>query len=141
MTGLLSTGPSDDLPAAAANLLHRAMEDGDVQALNAALHDDVSFYSPASAEPTVGRERVAKVLATAGQIYGGMAVEQLITEGPTGALFFRSDIDGLTLQVCYRLEVETDGRITRLDALMRPLQAAEALVVRMMRQLEEPGRA
>lgn len=141
MTGLLSTGPSDDLPAAAANLLHRAMEDGDVQALNAALHDDVNFYSPASAEPTVGRERVAKVLATAGQIYGGMAVEQLITEGPTGALFFRVDIDGLTLQVCYRLEVETDGRITRLDALMRPLQAAEALVVRMMRQLEEPGRA
>lgn len=141
MTGLLSTGPSDDLPAAAANLLHRAMEDGDVQALNAALHDDVNFYSPASVEPTVGRERVAKVLATAGQIYGGMAVEQLITEGPTGALFFRVDIDGLTLQVCYRLEVETDGRITRLDALMRPLQAAEALVVRMMRQLEEPGRA
>lgn len=112
-----------------------AIQRADRSAVAALLTDGVRFHSPATAEPTVGAELVAHVLTTAGQVYQDLVVEQVLTQGPAEAVFFRAQVEGQALEVCYRLEVDGDGRIVRLAALMRPVAAAEALVQAMMRRL------
>ncbi len=116
-----------------AQRLREAMLVGDPGGIAATLAEDVLFYSPAFAEPTRGRETVAGVLTVAKQVYGRMDFGETLTEGSTAAMFFEAEVDGHRLQVCYRLQVSA-GRVARLDALVRPLEAAQALVSAMMRR-------
>jgi hypothetical protein len=126
---------------AAADRFRAAMEQGSARGLGEVLDANVAFYSPAFAEPTVGREPVAAVLATAREIYGDLRFEQQLTQDTTTALFFTADVDGHRLQGCYRIVVSPEDTVVRLDALMRPIDAAQTLVATMMNRIAQGGPA
>ena len=130
----------DDV-VAVANRFRAAMRDGAAARLGAVLDDDVTFYSPAFAEPSTGRDRVAAILATASGVYGDLSFEQQLVAGPTAVLFFEADVAGQHLHGCYRLTVSELGTITGIEALMRPLDAVQALVTTMMSRLAARGTA
>lgn len=121
--------------AAVADRFRAAMREGAATRLGAVLDDDVTFYSPAFAEPSAGRGTVATILATASGVYGDLAFEQQLVAGPTAVLFFEADVAGLHLHGCYRLTVSERGTIASIEALMRPVDAVQALVTTMMSRL------
>lgn len=129
-----------DGAAEVARLLRDAVRRGDAARIAATLDDDVRFFSPAFTEPTEGRERVAGVLAVAGHVYEGLTFGEPLVDGASAAMFFDAHVDGHPLQGCYRLDVAA-GRVTRLDALMRPIEAVQALVATMMRRTAPGGEA
>lgn len=110
-----------------------ALQSGDSAAIAARLDDDVRFCSPAFDEPTIGRDTVAAVLARARSLYRDMTFEETGAQREAAVLFFRAEVDGNALQGCYRLLVSGEGRVTRVDALMRPVGATQVLVAAMMR--------
>jgi len=124
----------ESLAAGAAHHLREAMTSGEVDRIAAVLADEVAFYSPAFQEPATGRETVAAILTTAAGVYSRLNFGDQFAAGQTAALFFDAVVDGQPLQVCYRLRTTPDGQVIRLDALMRPLEATQALVTEMMRR-------
>lgn len=118
--------------------LRAAVAAGSATHIAALLSPSVVFYSPAFPAPAVGIERVGQVLAMAGRIYGALTIGHSYGDGESAATFFTARIGDHDLQVCYRVDCDTDGRIERIDALMRPLGAAQELVTRMMQALP-PG--
>lgn len=110
-----------------------AVLSGDAAAIAARLDLDVRFFSPAFDEPATGRDTVAAVLARARSLYGDMTFEETGAQRDAGVLFFRARVEGHALQGCYRLRLSDAGTVADLDALLRPLPAAQALVAAMMR--------
>lgn len=105
---------------------------GGIVSIAATLDADVHFFSPAFDEPTIGRDTVAAVLARARAVYGDMTFEETSAQREAAVLFFRAQVAGAALQGCYRLRVSGEGKVSRIDALMRPVGATQALVVAMM---------
>lgn len=133
-------GVDGDGVAGVALRLREAVLGGAVDPIAAVLDEEVRFFSPAFAEPAVGRERVAGVLAVAGGVYEGLVFGEPLVDGTSAVVFFDARVEGRPLQGCYRLDVAA-GRVTRLDALMRPLDAVQALVATMMRRTAPGGGA
>lgn len=121
-----------------ADRFRTAMLTGEADVIADVLSGDVLFFSPAFSEPTSGRATVARVLATATQVYVGMRFDETLVAGSTAAVFFQADVDDQRLQACYRLTLSPDGLVERLDVLMRPVGATRALVAAMTR-LTAPG--
>lgn len=119
----------------ATQALRAAVQDGDAAAIARVLAADVEFASPAFAEPTVGRERVAPVLATARQLYAGLAFTGELADGDRGALLFEASVGGERLQGCYWVRAAAEGTVARIDALFRPVTATQYLVREMMDRL------
>jgi hypothetical protein len=118
-----------------------AFADGDGSWLRGLLADGVAFASPAFAEPTVGGDTVAHVLTTARGVYAGLTLtHELGDGGDGGALFFGATVGGQAIQGVYRVDVDA-GRVVRIDALFRPVAAAETLVRLMMERLAAGGPA
>ncbi len=113
-----------------------AVSTGSAAQIEPLLSSGVAFYSPAFAEPALGRPRVARVLALAGRVYGELALGDCLGAGHSAAAFFTARIGRHELQVCYRIELDEEGGIARVDALIRPLDAAQELVRRMMQALD-----
>jgi hypothetical protein len=125
---------SESSAAGVAERFRVAMAGADADRIAGTLTSDVAFYSPAFADPTLGRATVAAVLATAAEVYRRMDFGEPLTAGPLAVLFFEAEVSGHALQGCYRLQTSPDGQVARLDALMRPLEATQALVAEMMRR-------
>lgn len=111
------------------------MRDGTVGAIAEVLAEEVSFFSPALGEPTVGRDAVARVLSTAAGVYDGLRFTEQLGGDERAALFFEARVAGQALQGCYSVHGDGAGCVTRLDALIRPVPAAQLLVETMMVRL------
>jgi hypothetical protein len=118
-----------------------AFRDDDARGLRAALHDEVAFYSPASGEAAIGAETVTRVLLTARRVYTGPTLTHTYGDDTGGgALFFTARVGDHEIQGAYRVDV-ADGLVRRLDALFRPVTAAEALVAAVMGRLAQESAA
>lgn len=123
------------------DLLWTAFVDGDADRLRQTLHPDVAFFSPAFAEPTVGAATVTRVLITARGVYSDLIRTHRYDDGAGGgALYFTARVDDREIQGAYRADVAGPA-VVRLDALFRPVAAADALVTAMMARLAAGGPA
>jgi len=103
----------------------KAVEDGDLEALEALLTDDVGLHgdgggkAPALAHPVSGRERVIKMLLHwAGVLtrIGGLSLRPTEVNGQPGAIYY--DPDGKLLGV---LSFDfADGRISAIQSIVNP---------------------
>ncbi len=117
------------------NRFGAAMVAGDMTAVAALLHPDVTFASPAVFQPYRGRAATLQVLAAAARTFEDFAYTGE-THGPGAeVLRFRGRVGRYQLEGVDILTTDDDGQITDVTVMVRPLRALEALVAAMQQTL------
>jgi len=116
-----------------------AVEARDLEAIPALLAADAVFVSPVAFRPYQGRELVAAILVGVGRVLDDLVyVREYATEDGDGlALLFDARVGDLEVQGCDFLRFDSDGRITELMVMLRPLSGVQAVAERMAAQFEE----
>jgi hypothetical protein len=110
---------------------------GDFDLLDELLADDVVFESPVVHTPQLGRAITKAYLVAAVQVLGSPEfrwVNRWFAER-SAVLELETRIDGLTINGVDILRWNSEGRITHLKVMIRPLKAINALHKAMARQL------
>jgi hypothetical protein len=111
-------------------LFRDAVEARDLERVRASLAPDVRFYSPIPAEPFVGRDEVASILAIPAAVFGFhdtfRYTRTLVGSDNWYAIAFEAQLaDGL-LEGVDLLQLDDDGLVVELRVFMRPLAQIEA---------------
>ena len=121
--------------------LRALVESGSHHGIEALLHPDVQFRSPAVHTPYVGRETCLHLLGHVVEVFEDFHyVDQIDTDNRTG-LVFRANVtapDGSTKAVegWDYLTHDEDGLITEFAVMVRPLSGLIALAQAMGARLE-----
>ncbi|MRH88089.1 nuclear transport factor 2 family protein [Nocardia sp. SYP-A9097] len=119
------------------NSFRNAVEARDSQALEDLLADDVVFISPVAYKPYPGKAITAAILRGVMRVFEEFRYVREIADGPEHALLFEATVDGKQLSGCDFLKFDTDGKITELMVMVRPLSGANALAAAMGAQFEQ----
>jgi SnoaL-like domain len=117
-----------------------AVEDRDPAALTESLAEDVVFRSPVVFRPYKGKSLVSAIVTQAAMnVFEDFHYVERLEEGDTAALIFKArvgdrQVDGLDL-----LRFGTDGKITELMVMVRPMSGLNALAEAMGREFERLG--
>jgi len=114
-----------------------AVERDDLDAVHAMLHEDVEFRSPAVHRPYQGREVVTHLLAHAKATLEELTYLDELHGQDSVALVFTARVGDKDVEGLDHLTLDTDGRITRLRVMIRPLSGLIAVAQTMGARLEE----
>ncbi|CAN5147938.1 hypothetical protein BH20ACI1_BH20ACI1_22430 [soil metagenome] len=89
--------------------------------------DDIRLYTPIHEEPTVGKQAACQILTVVFSIFENFRYPDIITGQQTHALFFRAEIEGISLEGIDYARTNENGLVTEFSVMMRPLQAITAL--------------
>jgi hypothetical protein len=122
--------------------LREAIEAQDRQRYTALLAEDVRFFSPIEAEPSVGREAASMVLSTVfEEVFEDFRyVEQLDGED-LHLLVFQARVRDVPLEGVDLLKFGSEGLVREFTVMIRPLEAIQAIgqeMSRRMGDLEHP---
>jgi hypothetical protein len=116
-------------------LLHHpfrtAVEAGDLDAMTAALTEDVRLHSPVAFQPFEGKQVVREVFRNLLEVFEGFHYVDELAGADTHALVFRAFVGGRQVEGLDHLRFAPDGRIQDLTVMVRPLSAAVALAEAM----------
>ena len=115
-----------------------AVEAKDLAAMEAALHPDVVFRSPAVHTPYEGRERTMELLREVIEVFEDFRYLHDIGQGDTQALVFAARVGDRELQGLDLVRTDGDGLVTELTVMVRPLSGLAALAQAMAARLQ-PG--
>lgn len=104
--------------------------------MEAALHPDVVFRSPAVFTPYRGRESVMALLATVIEVFEDFRYIDELSGQDTHALVFEARVGDKALQGLDHLTLDGDGLVTELVVMVRPLSGLMALAQEMGARLE-----
>ena len=110
-----------------------AIANGDREALEALVAEDVVFHSPV--QTYRGREQVVHLLVT----IGGVIDDVEPTRHLDGVTFFTAHIEEHPVDGVLDEHARDDGRVTELTLMLRPLAQLQAAVARMARALADPN--
>ncbi|MCS7475508.1 nuclear transport factor 2 family protein [Umezawaea endophytica] len=125
----------------------KAVEVGDLDALEALLADDVVFTSPVAFAPYPGKPITAAILRGVFRVFTDFRYVREIgaPDSQDHALVFTARVGDKEINGCDFLHVNEDGLIDSLTVMVRPLSAAVALSEAMGAQFgriaEEAARA
>ena len=110
-----------------------AVEARDVAAMEAALHPDAVFRSPAVHTPYEGREATMTLLREVVQVFEDFRyVDELHSSGNAShGLVFEARVGDKRLQGWDWLRTDHDGLVTELTVMVRPLSGLIALAQEM----------
>ena len=117
-----------------------AVEAEDPGALTEALADDVVFRSPAVFKPYEGKPIVSTILTEgAMKVFDEFHYVHRFEDGDAAALIFKArvgdrEVDGLDL-----LRFDSEGMVSELMVMVRPMSGLNALAEAMGRELERVG--
>ncbi|NEA27615.1 nuclear transport factor 2 family protein [Actinomadura bangladeshensis] len=116
----------------------RAVEAGDVAALEGLFAEDAVFTSPVVFRPYEGRAITAAIVRGAARVFQDIRyVREIVSaDGRDHALMFQATVNGLQVQGCDFLHLDEDGLIDDLTVMVRPLSAAKALAEAMGAQFD-----
>lgn len=115
-----------------------AVEARDLAAMEAALHPDVVFRSPAVHTPYEGREKTLELLGHVLEVFEDFRyVEELHGDGLHG-LVFEARVGDKHLQGWDKLRLDEDGQVVELVVMVRPLSGLIALAQAMGARLGAP---
>jgi hypothetical protein len=117
------------------NAFGTAMLAGDMTAVSALLHPDVTFSSPAVFQPYRGRAATLLVLAAAAETFEDFAYVAEAHGPQLDVLRFRARVGRYELEGVDILTTDEDGQITGITVMVRPLRGLEALVAAMQQTL------
>lgn len=114
------------------NAFRAAVEARDAGAMEAALHPDVRFNSPAVFRPYEGREAVMGVLRHVLEVFDTLDyTDELTGEDATHGLVFSATVGDKQVQGWDYLRHDADGLVTELTVMVRPLSGLIALAEAM----------
>jgi SnoaL-like protein len=108
-----------------------ALETRDAETLAAALHPDVTFYSPAFEDPLRGRDTVLALFAVLATVFEDPEITDELAGHGTHAITFRVSVDGHPIEGVDHLQLDEDGRVRSITVSMRPLASVQVLAARM----------
>ena len=118
-----------------------AVESRDLARMEDALAPDVVFRSPAVFKPYEGREAVMHLLSTVIQVFEDFEYTDELEgaiqwgAGGTHALVFRARVGDRWVEGLDHLTLDSDGLITQLVVMVRPLSGLTALAEAMTQRL------
>ncbi|GAX54553.1 nuclear transport factor 2 family protein [Streptomyces olivochromogenes] len=120
----------------------KAVEAGDLTAIEEMLADDVVFTSPVAFKPYPGKAITAAILRGVSRVFTDFRYVREIAgaDGRDHALVFTATVGDKELNGCDFLHFDEDGRIDDLMVMVRPLSAAHALSEAMGAQFERISR-
>lgn len=104
-----------------------AVEARDLDALGACFAPEALFHSPVSYGPFEGREAVMKVLSAVMRMFEDFRYGDVFDAGATAALFFEARVGDRQVQGVDHLTFRSDGLISELTVLIRPLSGLNAV--------------
>lgn len=116
-----------------------AVEARDIEAMTAALADDVVFHSPVAFRPYAGKAITAAILRGVLRVFEDFHYVRELSgdDGRAHALVFRTRIGDADIEGCDFLHFDEDGLIDDLTVMVRPLSGAQALAAAMAAQFEQ----
>ncbi|WP_433537804.1 nuclear transport factor 2 family protein [Micromonospora sp. CA-249363] len=116
-----------------------AVEARDLDAVEAALADDVVFRSPVAFKPYVGKAITAAILRGVLRVFEDFRyVRELSGEGARDhALVFEARMGEVAVEGCDFLHLDESGLIDEFTVMVRPLSAAQALATAMAAEFEQ----
>ncbi|WP_223789471.1 nuclear transport factor 2 family protein [Marinicella meishanensis] len=121
---------------------HHVLQQGDLEALNALLANEVVFHSPVLHTPQAGKPLTKMYLAAAFQVLvpNGFKYLREVLSGHQAALEFQAQIDGTVINGVDLIECNEQGQITDFKVMLRPLKALQ-LVQQKMHEMLQAGHA
>jgi len=119
---------SSELASAFLTDWHRIVAERDLEGLREMLAEDVSIGAPPYWQRLEGRNLVHHLLGLIIQTIEGFAYHREWQQDGELALEFTGRVEGLDLQGIDLISLDSDGKITRLDVLIRPVNAVNALL-------------
>ncbi|MGW0629281.1 nuclear transport factor 2 family protein [Streptomyces sp. NPDC002758] len=116
----------------------KAVEAGDLDAVEALLAEDVVFFSPVVFKPYAGKAITAAILRGVTRVFEDFRYDRELT-GPDGrdhTLVFTARVGERELTGCDFIHVGDDGLIDELTVMVRPLSGAQALAEAMGAQFD-----
>ncbi|WP_205699635.1 nuclear transport factor 2 family protein [Conexibacter sp. SYSU D00693] len=104
-----------------------AMEAGDPEAVKATLAPDITFHSPVTPKPFVGRDAAGHVLANILEVFEDLRFTAELAGGDQVAIVFEARIGDRDLQGIDLLTFDDDGLISEFRVLVRPLTGVVAI--------------
>jgi uncharacterized protein DUF4440 len=119
----------------------KAMVDGDRDALDALVADDVVFNGPATAY--AGREQVVEVLAIGGGVLQGLTATREPASIGTGETLtlIEASVEGEQLHGVLLERTDQAGLIAEVTILLRPLGPLQTAIRHIARGMAEAGEA
>jgi hypothetical protein len=121
-----------------------AVEQGDIGSASELFHEAARFRSPVLFKPYEGRDQVLTVLGAAERVLTATGefryVHQL--EDPderVAMLEFATEVDGRQVEGIDKLTFDSDGLITEIKVLIRPLSALQVVGTKMAAEFERIG--
>lgn len=108
-----------------------AVEARDLDAMAAALADDVLLFSPVAFRPFAGRAAVREVFGHLLEVLEGFHYVDELAGSGSHALVFEATLAGRTVQGLDHMRFGPDGLVTEFMVMVRPLTAAIALAEAM----------
>ncbi|MFE1291785.1 nuclear transport factor 2 family protein [Streptomyces sp. NPDC058751] len=124
------------------NAFRKAVEAGDLDAVEELLADDVVFTSPVAFKPYPGKPITAAILRGVWRVFSDFRYVREIAgaDGRDHALVFTAKVGDKEINGCDFLHFDEEGRIDELMVMVRPLSAAQALSEAMGAQFERISR-
>jgi SnoaL-like domain len=124
---------------ATASRFRVAVEALDVAAASELLSAQVTFHSPVTFHPFVGRETVTALLEIVARTFEDFRYTDELEAGATVALVFRARVGSRELEGIDLLRVGDDGLVEDFTVLIRPLSGLAAFAEVMGRRVAEAG--
>ncbi|WP_433113503.1 nuclear transport factor 2 family protein [Micromonospora sp. CA-246542] len=116
-----------------------AVEAGDLDAIEAALADNVVFRSPVAFKPYEGRAITGAILRGVLRVFEDFRyVRELSGEGGRDhALVFEARMGDVAVEGCDFLHLDASGLVDEFTVMVRPLSAAQALAAAMAAEFDQ----
>ena len=118
-----------------------AVESRDPDAMREALAEDVVFRSPVVYKAYEGRDAAMFVLTAVFEVFQDFAYIDRLEGESSAALVFRATVDGRELEGLDHLTFDSDGKVSELRVMIRPMTGLTAVAEDMRRRLEAAGAA
>jgi hypothetical protein len=117
-----------------------AVEAEDPEAITAALAEGVVFRSPVVFKPYQGKPVVSAILVEgAMKVFEDFRYMNQLEDGDAAALIFSARVGGREVDGLDLLRFDSDGQVSELMVMVRPMSGLNALAEAMGRQFERLG--
>ena len=114
-----------------------AAENKDFAAAEDLFSDDVVFRSPVVFKPYEGKQAIATLLGAVVQVFEDFRYTDQVETGDTATLLFEARVGDKALNGVDVLRFDSDGKISELMVMVRPLSGVNALGEAMGAKLAE----
>lgn len=118
---------------------HQCLFENDMKTVGELLADDVEFHSPTIWQPKQGKPVTQFILETIFIIFENFEYHREWIDGNDMALEFSATVEGKNLKGIDLITWNDQGKIIRIEVMLRPINALQLVFEKMTTQLVKAG--